>query len=432
MDRAQTVRNASRRDFLKKTGAAAFAAPYVLTSNALAAPGRVGANDRVHIGHIGINWMGGDHLKMTSKDKNNPVVALCDVDAKILADRRKLVTGDCEVYSDYRKLLENKSVDAVIVAVPDHWHGLIAVAACEAGKDVYCEKPLSLDVRQGRAMVNAARRNNRIFQVGSQQRTEDKFRRGCELVRSGRIGKVHTVEVNVWGTSKPCDLPAEETPEHLNWDMWLGPAPKRAFNGKIHPVNWRAFREYAGGTMTDWGAHHLDIAQWGLGTDDTGPIEIHPPSKLHKGLRYVYASGVELFCGHVQGRGARFIGSEGWVEVDRGHLATSSPEIEKTPLGSGDVRLRRPAKNVGNPWRRNELDFIASVKSRQRPLCDVEIGFRTVTMCHLGNIALWTGKSIKWDPVKEEIIDNPEASKWLAREVREPYRLDSALASAGA
>ena len=417
----------TRRTWLKRAGratAAGFAAPYVLTSDALATPGRPGANDRLYLGHIGINWMGGDHLKMIVKDPAVRSVALCDTDAKLLADRASWVPGGCETHRDFRELLDRKDLDAVLVAVPDHWHSLISIYACQAGKDVYCEKPLSLTVREGRAMVDNARRYARIFQVGSQQRAADNFRRACELVRSGRIGKVHTVEVSVWGTSKPCDLPAESTPDHVDWDMWIGPAPYRPYNSKIHPVNWRGWRDYAGGTMTDWGAHHLDIAQWGLGMDHTGPVEIHPPGKDHKGLRYVYANGVTVLCGHVRGRGAKFIGSDGAIEVDRGHLKSWPDEIIQEPLGRGEVHLRRPAStDVGNPWRRNELDFFASVKSRQRPLCDVEIGHRTVTMCHLGNIALWLNRSIKWDPKTERISGDEAASRWLERPMRAPWHL---------
>jgi predicted dehydrogenase len=395
----------------------------MLTSGALAAPGRPGANDRVHVGHIGINWMGGDHLKMIAPDPNTPVVALCDVDEHHLATARERVTGSCETYRDFRDLLENKDVDAVVVAVPDHWHALISIAACQAGKDVYCEKPLSLTIREGRAMVDAVRRYGRVFQTGSQQRAEDNFRRACEMVRSGRIGKVDTVHVNVWGTSEPCALDEETTPSHLDWNMWLGPAPYRPFNQKIHPVNWRAYREYSGGSMTDWGAHHLDIARWGMGLDHTGPIEVHPPCKDHKGLRYVFANGVNIFCGHVDANGVKFIGSDGEIEVNRGHLETRPEEVLLDPASPAEVTLRKPVSGGAQAWRGNELDFFASVTSRERPLCDVEIGYGTIVMCHLGNLALWLDRPLKWNPIREEIIGDDEAARWLARPMRAPWHL---------
>ncbi len=426
MKKRWAKRGTTRREFMRRSVRAAgvgVAVPYVITGDALAAPGRPGANDRIQLGHIGINWMGGDHHKMTVRDPMTPSVALCDVDQNHLTRARERVKNDCATYGDYRKLLENKDVDAVIIAVPDHWHALIAIAACEAGKDVYCEKPLSLTVREGRAMVTGARRYGRMFQTGSQQRTEDNFRLACELVRSGRIGKVHSVHVNVWGTSEWCDLPEEPIPSHVDWNTWVGPARYRSFHSKIHPVNWRAYREFAGGTMTDWGAHHLDIAQWGLGTDKSGPVEVHPPCKDHKGLRYVYANGINVLCGHVDANGVRFIGSDGKIEVNRGHFRTWPEEIGSTPLSSGDVRLRKPVSDGAQAWRGNQLDFFASVKSRERPLCDVEIGFRTVTMCHLGNLALWLNRPLKWNPDTEQIIGDDEASRWLYRPMRAPWTL---------
>jgi len=408
----------SRRGFFKSAAGGlglGVVAPYVLTSNALGAASGVPASERVGVGNIGINWMGGDHLGYFAHHNEFPTVAVCDVDRNNL-DKAKARVGDyCKAYKDYRDLLDDKDVDAVVIAVPDHWHAIIAVHAAQAGKDIYCEKPLSLTIREARAMVNAVRRYGRVFQTGSQQRSEGNFRLACELVRSGRIGKVLTVHVSVGGPSGDCYLPAEPTPEGLDWNMWIGPAPYRPFNKAIHPVNWRNFRDYSGGGMTDWGAHHFDIAQWGLGMDESGPIEIIPPDgNERKMLTFKYASGVEMHHGG-GANGVLFTGTDGKIEVNRGYFRTWPEEIGKTPLGPGDVHLYNSNNHRGD-WQR-------CVRIRQRPICDVEVGCRSVTVCHLGNIAYWLKRPIKWDPVKEEIIGDEAASRRLDRPKRAPWTL---------
>jgi predicted dehydrogenase len=273
-------------------------------------------------------------------------------------------------------------------------------------------------------MANAARRYGRVFQTGSQQRSSGEFLKACELVRNGRLGKVHTVHVAVWGTSTPCNLPAGETPAGMDWERWIGPAPWRPFNKALHPFNWRSFREYSGGMMTDWGAHHLDIAQWGLGMDGSGPVEILPPGQTLESpapapagehVTYRYSSGAIVRCGNVGVNGVQFIGERGRITVNRGYFHADPEELGEQPLGPGDLRLYH-SPGHHEDWRQ-------CLWTRQRPITDVEIGARSVTVCHLGNIAIWLGRRIQWDPVKEEIPGDAEASRWLDRPMRAPYHL---------
>src|SRR5262249_5389280 len=268
-----------------------------------------------------------------------------------------------------------------------------------------------------------------VPQTGSQQRSSREFRTACELVRSGRIGKLKTVYVNVGGPSKPCDLPEEKLEEGLDWDRWLGPAPKRPYNSVLSPrgvhqhfPNWRNYREYSGGMMTDRGAHHFDIAQWGLGRDGSGPVEIIPPEnpKAEKGLRYVYANGVEVIHAeeYEPGKkvnGVAFIGADGKVFVNRGFKASDPEEIIKTPLKESDVHLY---KSPGH-----QRDWLECVKTRKKPICDVEIGARSVTVCHLGNLAYWDHRKLRWDAQTWQFVGDDEANKWLARERRDSGQL---------
>jgi hypothetical protein len=361
------------------------------------------------------------------------VVAVCDVDTTRREHNRKKVEEfytikadknfkGCTAYKDFRELIARKDIDAVVIATPDHWHAYIAVEACKAGKDIYCEKPLSLTIHQARAMVQAARKHDRVFQTGSMQRSSKEFRKACELVRNGRLGKIKQVIVDVGGPSRPCDLPEEPMEAGLDWDMWLGPAPLRGYNSILSPrgvhqnfPDWRNYREYSGGMMTDWGAHHFDIAQWGLGMDDSGPVEIIPPAnpKSGRGVKYIYANGVEMI--HGDSGGVLFIGTEGKILVNRGKFEATPAKLGEDPLPDNAIRLY-------NSYSHGK-DFLDCMRSRKKPICDVEIGCRSVTVCHLGNIAYWTGKRLRWDPVKEVFIGDDEANKWLDREIRGPWKV---------
>ena len=312
-----THRISSRRSFLH-TVLASSAAPLLLPSSVWAAKSGSGPNGRVNVGLIGMGMMNRGHLGGFLNLPDVQLVAVCDVHKGRLDDAVERVHKGyakdkesgaykgCAAFGDFRELIARKDIDAVCIGTPDHWHAIPAILATREKKDVYCEKPLSLTIAEGRAMVNAARENNIVFQTGSQQRTEFKgyFRQAVEYIRSGRIGKVKTVRVGVGGPAKPCDLPAEPLPAGTNWDLWNGPSPERAFNQVLCPLDihkhfpaWRSYKEYAGGGLADMGAHHFDIAQWALGMDDSCPVEIHPPASGDTGLRFVYANGVEMFHG---------------------------------------------------------------------------------------------------------------------------------------
>jgi predicted dehydrogenase len=422
----------SRRQFLRTASSTAAIAPFIIPS-AWAALGQKGPNDRITLGFIGTGTQGRGLLHNFLNQSDTQVLAVCDVDttrrehSKKTADefysiKREADYKGCAEYKDFRELLARKDIDAVVIAAPDHWHAVIAIAACNAGKDVYCEKPLSLTIHEARAMVNAARKNDRVFQTGSMQRSSSEFRKGCELVRNGRIGKIKQVIVDVGPPSVPCDLPEETMEPGLNWDMWLGPAASRPYNSVLSPRGvhthfpaWRNYREYSGGMMTDWGAHHFDIAQWGLGMDNSGPVEIIPPEdpKATRGLRYLYANGVEMI--HGDSGGILFIGSEGKILVNRGKFEATPKELGEQPLPDNATHLYK-SNNHGK-------DFLDCIRSRKRPICDVEIGCRSVTVCHLGNLAYWNNRRLKWDPAKERFIGDDVANQWLDRPKREPWKV---------
>lgn len=414
-----------RRDFLRQASAAsvaAIAAPYFVPRSAF------GANDRINTAHIGVRNQGLGNLKAFI----NNAVAVCDVDSEVLGKAVEAVkkTGrPCEGYEDYRRVLERKDVDAVVVTTPDHWHALITIDACAAGKDVYCEKPLSLTVSEGRKMVTAARKYERIVQTGSQQRSDNKFRRACELVRSGHIGKLETILVGIPGPNHPGEpVPDSDPPSNLNYDLWLGPAPQRPYNVKHVHYNFRFFWDYSGGQMTNFGAHNIDIAHWGMGCDDSGPLEIDGtatfhPKKWHEvsetcRVTYRYPNDVTMIVGQGQAdikEGATFIGSKGRIWVARGKLMSDPVELAELPVSPQDVRLYESANH--------HKDFLDCIKSRKPPICDVEIGHRSATACHLGNISLRLGRKIKWDAMAEKIVGDEQAEAMLSRPYRGPWKL---------
>jgi predicted dehydrogenase len=427
----------SRRHFLMASSTMAASAPFVLPSTIWAAPAEEKPLSRITLGFIGTGTQGRHLLNSFLPHPSTQVVAVCDVDTTRREHHKKIVEDfyaakqnkdfkGCAAYNDFRELIARDDINAVVIATPDHWHALNAVAALDAGKDVYCEKPLSLTIAEARAMVNATRRNNRVFQTGSMQRSDSSFLKACELVRNGRIGNIKEIYVSVGGPSKWCDLPEEPIEPALDWNMWLGPAPLRPYNSVLSPrgvhkhfPNWRSYREYSGGGMTDWGAHHFDIAQWGLGMDESGPVEIIPPERAEtKRLTYKYANGVIMHHGGLQGYGygVVFVGTEGKVCVDRGRYITEPEEIGKGyTAGSLPIRLYKSNNHY--------KDFLDCVRSRQKPICDVEIGCRSVTVCHLGNFVYWNKRPLRWEPAKEQFIGDDEANTWLDRPKRAPWKL---------
>jgi len=423
-------RSLTRRAFLRSAAAAA-AAPSLIPASALGRAGRLAPSERITVGFIGVGNMGSAHLGTFLGHPELQILAVCDVDAVkraaahdrieafYAAERESGLYQGCAEYSEFEHLLPREDIDAVLIAAPDHWHAILAIAACRAGKDVYCEKPLSLTIREAGEMVRAARRYGRVFQTGSQQRSSPEFRLACELVRSGRIGKLETVHVGVGGPSQEAYLPEEPVRPGLDWDRWLGPAPWQPYNAERCSGNysggWRFIRDYSGGMMTDWGAHHFDIAQWGLGMDGRGPVAIHAPDgKEYETLTYVYENGVRVL--HGGANGVLFTGTEGKIEVNRGYFRAWPEAIAEEPLGPKDVRLPVSPGHV--------QDWVNCIRTRRRPIADVEIGCSSVTVCHLGNIAYWLGRSLRWDPAERKILGDREASRWLDRPKRSPWRIE--------
>jgi len=421
----------TRRTFLKgATGSlAALGFASSVPSNLLAqTPTQqpVGANERILVGHIGLGGQGRSNL---GKHVAN-TIAVCDVDRTRLGQSRERILkangGNCEGYADYRRLLENKDVDAVVVSTPDHWHALATINACQARKHVYCEKPLTLTIAEGRAIVRAARENRVVVQTGSQQRSDARFRLACELVRSDRIGRVNTVRVGIPGVNFSGPAVADgAAPAELDYNLWLGPAPQRPYNAKRVHYNFRFFWDYSGGQITNWGAHHLDIAQWGLGMDESGPTSIEGQARFHAqnwyevpqwfNIVYTYANGTRMLCGQDHRAGTTFEGEKGTIFVTRGRIESTPAEIVKQPLLEADVHLYESRDHHGN--------WLECIRSGRRPICDVEIGHRSATVCHLGNIALRTGRVLRWDPAKEVVIGDQEQAAMVQRPYREPWRL---------
>ena len=420
------LKKTSRRTFIAHTAklaAATVAAPYIVPAAAF------GANERIGVGYTGV---GRRACQLMGLPKGMEIVAASDVYRKRLDE----VTGDRKwaKYDDYRDMLESKEVDAVICASPDHWHALHSIHAMQAGKDVYCEKPMTLTVREGRAMVDAARKFKRVCQVGSQQRSMKECRFGCELVRNGLIGKVHTVHGSNFPSPWECTLPEQPVPEGMNWDMWCGQTEPRAYHEELylprvrgHEQGWISFRPYSGGEMTGWGAHGIDIIQWALGYEEGGPVEVWPEldktpkdDGIHKGPRcqvcFRYDNRVVLkLDGKGAGGGGVFEGEDGRVTIDRGKYSATPKDIADVSEDDLEIQLYKSSNHLQN--------WLECIRSREKPVADVEIGHRTTTVCHLGNIARWTKRNLQWDPVKEAFVNDDEANTYLERPMREPWQL---------
>jgi len=428
----------SRRRFVAGLGAAAVAAPVIIPRSVLGAADRAAPSERITIGYIGVGKMANDyHLSELLRFPDVQALAVCDVDTtrRLHAKARveKAYSGKagykgCADYNDFRELLARKDIDAVVIATPDHWHALPLIEACKAGKDVYCEKPLTLTLAEAQRCIQAVRKHSRVMQTGSQQRSNvfGPFREACQLVRSGRLGKLRRVTVGgIGGPSQWCDLPAEDAEPGLDWSLWLGCAPERPYNSILSPRGvhnhfpaWRSYREYAGG-LTDMGAHYFDIAQWALGMDASGPVRATPPEnpKEGRGARLFYENGVEME--HVDGpTGCTFYGEKGRLHIERGKLESEPASIAREPLGKDDVHL---PESPGH-----HRDWVNCIKSRKRPIADVEIGARSVALCHLVNLAYWYGRELRWDPQRWRFIGDDEANTWLDRPRRKGFELPEA------
>lgn len=396
-------------------------------------------NDRPGIALIGCGGQG--KFDAINASNHGDMIAVCDVyDAHAAAAAEKF-TVDGKVparYSDFRKLLERKDIHAVVNATPDHWHTLVNIAAANAGKDIYSEKPLTLTIDEGRHVIEAVRKNGVVLQTGTQQRSSQRFRLACELVRNNRIGKLKVAEVWLPAGLREGPFATAPVPAGLNWDFWQGQAPSFDYVPQRCFTYFRYWYEYSGGTMTDWGAHHNDIAYWAIGLVAPREVEATALSQPIPGgyttfaeydVRYTYANGVGI---HVrttkddniygekvnaagQRNGIRFVGTDGWIWVNRDEITASDPGLLRTPLPADAVRLEVSKNHMGN--------FFDCVRSRQLPICDVETGHRSATMCHLGAIALRTGKKLTWDSDKEKFVGwhSHEANRYVSRRMREPY-----------
>lgn len=438
----------SRRSFLARTvtTVAVLGFPTFIPSSALGNDGAVAPSNRITIGGIGVGGRGKDILRALVGARDAQVLAVCDPyknrrqESKQCIDSQAGANG-CAVYSDYREVLARKDIDAVFIAAQDHWHALIATAAAAHGKDLYCEKPLGTSVRESQAIRDAVRRHGRVFQTGTQQRSETNFRVACELARNGYLGRIHTVQVAAPG---PAYRPAykgpfdpQPIPEGFEWDMWLGPAPSKPYNpGRVAWPDWYLIWDYCAGFIVNWGVHHLDIALWGCPQLAEEPFEVECQATYRKegftdnvngwSATFSYPSGLRMTFTDETGQetGCRFIGDQGWVYADRGrYLAepeTLRPEsLNQFKFRDSDIRLHKSENHA--------LDFLQSVRSRHDPVSDVDSGHRASYFGMIADIAGRLERKVKWDPKREEFINDPEATALLTRPMRDPWSKEMKL-----
>jgi predicted dehydrogenase len=462
---ADTRKGTTRRQFLGSTGAGLLGVSAVARGFPAIVPASVlgpkSPGNRINIGAIGTGRISRVHdLPGLWRYDTARLMAACDLDANRVADAKTLINGTYAKqtgkpydgvtgYTDYRELLANTDVDAVVISTPDHWHAIIAIAAVQAGKDVYLQKPASLTIAEGRALSDAVHHSGRIFQIGSQQRSSPQFRYAAELVRNGRIGQLKTVEIGLPGDPSGEVEPEMPVPPNLNYDMWLGSTPVVPYTEKrVHPQKgydrpgWLRCEQFGAGMITGWGAHHIDSAHWGMDTEYTGPIEVWGTAEFPKsGLWDVhgpfrtegmYANGVHMIVSGDFPNGIKFIGTEGWIFVSRGDetvtasdpaaklkdsraLAASDPKIITSVIGPNEIHLYVSKEHHGN-W----LDCI---KSRQQPIAPVEVAHRACSACLLHHIAMRANRKLYWDPLKERFKNDEAANALLSRPQRAPYTL---------
>jgi myo-inositol 2-dehydrogenase/D-chiro-inositol 1-dehydrogenase len=422
-----------RREFLSRS-AAAIAIPTVISASALGLGATVAPSDRITIGMIGIGRQARAYnLPWFLKSAQTQVVAVCDVDSwrlKNAVEMARQSSGTVASHADFRNLLDDASIDAVMISTPDHSHVPLSIAALRNGKDVCCEKPITKCIAEGRRLVEEVASNKRVFRVDSEARFKTSFCKAAEVVRNGRIGTLVSVEVGVPKDNASCGVPETiPVPEGLDYDTWLGPAQEAPYTvNRVHPhqaysrPGWMRVQEYDDGMITNWGAHLIDIAHWGADLERTGPLRVEgkglfPENELWNVLQqfeinYEYANGLKMTVKPVSGHHVRFVGEEGWVEAGFSQVRASSPKVLEVPLGKDRIRL---------PRKDEKQDFIDCVKSRARPIADAEVGHRTNSIGLLGVIAVKTGEPLSWDPDMERFVDNDEANKLLKRPMRKPW-----------
>ncbi len=424
----------SRRKFLTQAGV--LSTFFIVPRSVLGGKGFLAPSDRITLGFIGAGKQAVGLQKSFIGCAEAQVVAVSDVykmkvdnfvkqvNAAYAAKSNQNTYKGCDAYEDFTRLLHRKDIDAVVIATPDHWHGVQAVWAAKAGKDIYCEKPLSLTVAEGRAMVNATRKHKRVFQTGSMQRSWPEFRQAVELVRNGYIGDIKNIKVSVGGPPVAYNLPEEKLPDGLNWDKWLGPNIAFShYNNQLDPAldanfwgKWRDFKEFGGGQMTDWGAHMFDIAQWALDMDTRGPVAVIPPDgKDYPFLTYRYENGIIMTHENFGTNNAvQFNGTKGKIEVQRQKIKTDPESLATKEITAGEQRVYFSSNHY--------QDFLTAIRKRTTPICDVETGHRTATVCNIGNIAYALKKPLQWDYNKEQFND-ADANALLKRKMRKGYTI---------
>ena len=442
----QPENRTSRRRFLRAATAAVTASAipsWFLDASpsraAASTPKSASPNDRPAVALIGCGGRGVGILREAVPF--GKVVALCDVDESHVG-KVKEEYPDAQTYHDFRAVMDRKDVDVVLCGTVDHWHTLVSIAAMRAGKDVYCEKPLTMTIDEGKRLIDVSRETKRVLQTGSQQRSDARFRLVCELVRNGRIGKLKSIDTVLPVGPREGPFHTSPVPKGLDWNLWLGPRPKVDYIKERCHFFFRYWLDYSGGTMTDWGAHHNDIALWGMGLERGGPLTVEGKELVEMVpdgyttaseyvVKYTYANGVTHTCRSTaasditgkaaddKGRrhGVQFEGSDGWIFVTRGRAEASRPEFLTDPLPSGATKLYVSDDHMGN--------FFDCVRSRKQPICEPEIGHRSASVCHLGVIALRLGRKLKWNPVKEQFVGDKEANTYLRRDPRGPWTYDS-------
>ncbi len=412
--------------------------PLIVPSSVLGLNNKIAPSNKITLAGIGVGDMGRGNISAFLRESDCLVTAVCDVDtnhlntAKAKVDR-KYHNNDCKTYTDFRELLIRDDIDAIMCATPDHWHGLIGIAAAKAGKDIYGEKPLTHNLHEGRKLCDTVKRLNCIWQTGSWQRSKSNFRLACELIRNNRIGKVHTVRIGLpsgRGTyGIEVDTQIKKPPTELDYNMWLGPAPYTPYcKSRVHKT-WRWNTDYGGGKIMDWSAHHVDIAHWGLGLDNTGPVEvsasgIYPPPGIWNTptefrINTRYANGLNMFIANntEEGfeQGTRWISDSGWIFVSRKKIRASDPNILKEKISPTEIHLKE------SPGHHRE--FLDCIKTRKETITPCETAHRSITPGHLAQISLQVGRTIKFDPLTEKIISDPAASRLIKRPMRSPWTI---------
>ncbi len=431
----------SRRKFIKKAVGSTLGvivAPYIIPGTALGKNGSIAPSNRIVMGGIGLGSMGSGNTRNFLGKKEVQYVATCDVDKNRRGKSASMVNGqyknqDCRTYNDYREFLEKEEkLDAVTIAVPDHWHALCGIAVANKGIDIYGEKPLARSIVEARAMVNAVEKNKIIWQTGSWQRSRPNFHRGAELAINGRVGKITHVDVGLPNGNKGIGTPPiKDVPEELDWNMWLGPAPAVPYRGISH-WDWRWIMDYSGGQLTDWAGHHIDIAHWGLGYDRTGPVSVegtgvYPREGIYDvpveyDFTCTYKTGVTMRVANRRkqkhGMGTVWYGDKGWIHVDRGNtLKASDPKILEEIIGEEETPLYKSEDHHQN--------FLDCIKSREETITPSEFALRSISVALLGEIAMLTGKKLDWDPEKEKFTNNDRANRLLSRPYRGSWKLDT-------